>query len=53
MNIQFHDLTPELEDKIYYRLVKVAKINGLEVDEYVKQLLIEGIHTSLMQMRRD
>lgn len=52
MNIRFHDLTLELEDKTYARLVRVAKAKGLEVDECAKRLLIDGIHASLAQSRR-
>lgn len=52
MNIQFHELKLELEDKTYARLRKVAKAKGLEVDECAKRLLIDGIHASLAQVRR-
>lgn len=52
MNIRFHDLTLELEDKTYARLVRVAKAKGLEVDECARRLLIDGVHASLAQARR-
>ena len=52
MNIRFHDLTLELEDKTYARLVRVAKAKGLEVDECARRLFIDSIHASLTQMRR-
>lgn len=52
MNIRFHDLTLELEDKTYARLVRVAKAKGLEVDECAKRLLIDGVHASLAHARR-
>lgn len=52
MNIQFHELKLELEDKTYARLRKVAKANGLEIDDCAKRLLIAGIHASLAQSRR-
>ncbi len=53
MNIQFHELKLELEDKTYACLRKVAKAKGLEVDECAKQLLIDRINTSLAQVRRE
>ena len=52
MNIQFHELRLDLEDKTYARLCKVAKAKGLEIDECAKRLLIDGIHASLAQARR-
>ncbi|MFR3275897.1 MAG: hypothetical protein ACLTS9_11585 [Sutterella wadsworthensis] len=52
MNIQFHELKLNLEDKTYARLRKVAKAKGMKVDECAKMLLIDAIYGSLTQMRR-